>query len=86
MKPIEMTTPATMRRLPCGKYTRSAERYLREWRRLHLALEKALGVRVIAYDPCFLVDNSPKGSGFTEIPPWMAQRIVAMTKIAEGSR
>ena len=61
-------------RLPSGDYTKSVNRYLREWNDLTGAIEKKLGVKVYAFDPDVGV-SMPDGSYVCSLPLWLAKRI-----------
>lgn len=67
------------RRLPSGKSSKSADRYVREWRSLGRKLCKALGGEryIIGYDPGFLIyyKNSYSSENY---PTWLALKIVEL--------
>lgn len=67
-------------KLPSGIRTRSVRRYLKEWRQITRAVERALDVRVYAFDPDLAVTNEG-GTGYAEIPLWLENRIAAMEKV-----
>lgn len=64
-------------RLPSGKYTTSQRRYLREWRALSMAVERALGVRVNGFDPDVAV-SLPDLRGSAVLPLWIAKKIAEL--------
>lgn len=68
-----------MRKLPCGNFTTSTARYLREWRQLTRAVERALDARVYAFDPDIGV-MTKDGRGAFSLPLWAAKRIAAAGK------
>lgn len=61
---------------PEGKYTTSFRRYRREWRAFYRPIEKALGVKVFAFDPHIMVKADGRDIGQSvQIPMWFARRI-----------
>lgn len=59
--------------------TEVAERaaYLREWNSLVDALEQALGVVCIGFDPGVLMRDRGRDGSTVDIPRWFAERIVS---------
>ena len=64
-------------RCPDGKITTSANRYVREWRRMSKIMERGLNLKPIGYDPDFLMRAEINGNytGTVEIPMWFAERL-----------
>lgn len=57
----------TVFRLPGGrKWTKSADRYIRAWRRLAKPIVKALGGHLIGFDPGLLIGFGNKSQDFPE--------------------
>jgi hypothetical protein len=65
---------------PNGKLTESVPFYLKEWRQIIRPLEKLTGMKVIGFDPGFLlarVENGKVVQGTVDIPMWFAKILVS---------
>lgn len=60
---------------PNGRPTASLNAYLRAWRGFNRPLCKALGLRVIGFEPDLLVCDAEGKHQSVEIPTWLALRI-----------
>jgi len=61
-------------RLPSRRDTRSATRYLREWRALGRSVTGMLGGRLVAFDPDLLLEFEDGQT--VQIPAWIAVRLM----------
>jgi hypothetical protein len=64
---------------PNGKLTKSVKFYLKEWRQIIRPLEKLTGMKVIGFDPGFLlarIENGKTVQGTVDIPMWFAKILV----------
>lgn len=71
-------------KLPSGKITKSADRYVREWRMLGKKLVKALGGnrKVYGFDPDFAVAVNDFQSNSESYSVWLALRIIELYEMA----
>lgn len=63
-----------MYRLPDNSYTGDSDLYVDEWRKIGDKLSAALDVRIVAFDPDFLIGNGENGRA--TVPIWLAQKII----------
>lgn len=75
--------------LPNGKYTRSQQRYLREWRKLIKQAENLTGLRCYAFNPgvCLQEIEDKKALMYFGpsvcLPVWLIKRLWARMSVAK---
>jgi hypothetical protein len=79
-----MASDRISRRLPDGRETRSADRYVREWRRIGVPAARALGGRLMAMDPDIVIDVGNPSPVY--LPISVALRIGELWRSARGGR
>lgn len=62
-------------KLPSGKFTKSQTTYLREWRKITIALKKRFDLTCVGFDPGLLV--SYKGGKSFDLPVDFAMALAA---------